>query len=291
MFSSPRLACENLQVPPLLSVNVARPTHERASRAGPSPWEGRASLMPPSLECAVERGLYRYRYSIYGGAAGGVNSAIFVRIRQFRLLPPAAAGDSPEKLISHFALLLDAGGLCMPPEAIDEGDELLVLISHTHADHCSGIAALCSARDLGGRKTRIVLPAVGAERVRQTLALSELLGDASGSTRYKVIIQPVITAAAEPAQASLLDDDDDMVTMPPAPPPVLERSRLPGDPLATGGGIVLRPLELGESIAADGVRIIVPFPTVREPSLSASDCIRIPQHGFVWPCGCVSEWV
>ena len=144
--------------------------------------------MPHSLECAVERGLYRYRYSIYGGAAGGVNSAIFVRIRQFRLPPPAAADGSPEQLVSQFALLLDAGGLCMPPEAIDEGDELLVLISHTHADHCSGIAALCSARDLRGCKTRIVLPAVGAEHVRRTLALSELLNDASGSTRYKVII-------------------------------------------------------------------------------------------------------
>jgi glyoxylase-like metal-dependent hydrolase (beta-lactamase superfamily II) len=161
--------------------------------------------MPNSLECAVERGLYRYRYSIYGGAAGGVNSAIFVRIRQFRLPPPAAADGSPEQLVSQFALLLDAGGLCMPPEAIDEGDELLVLISHTHADHCSGIAALCSARDLRGCKTRIVLPAVGAEHVRRTLALSELLNDASGSTRYKVIIQPVITTAAEPAQASPLD--------------------------------------------------------------------------------------
>ena len=218
--------------------------------------------MPHSLECAVERGLYRYRYSIYGGAAGGVNSAIFVRIRQFRLPPPAAADGSPEQLVSQFALLLDAGGLCMPPEAIDEGDELLVLISHTHADHCSGIAALCSARDLRGCKTRIVLPAVGAEHVRRTLALSELLNDASGSTRYKVIIQPVITTAAEPAQASPLDG------MEPA-----QASSL-GDPLATGGGIVLRPLELGEWIAADGERIIVPFPTVCEPSLSASDCIR-----------------
>jgi glyoxylase-like metal-dependent hydrolase (beta-lactamase superfamily II) len=206
-----------------------------------------------------------------------VNSAIVVRIRQFRLPPPAAADGSPEQLVSQFALLLDAGGLCMPPEAIDEGDELLVLISHTHADHCSGIAALCSARDLRGCKTRIVLPAVGAEHVRRTLALSELLNDASGSTRYQVIIQPVITTAAEPAQASPLDG------MEPA-----QASSL-GDPLATGGGIVLRPLELGEWIAADGERIIVPFPTVREPSLSASDCIRL--YGFVWPCGCVSEWV
>jgi len=225
------------------------------------------------MRVVVDRGPFRYRYALYGGSSGGVNSATFVQLQQMKLSP-----DDNEQLVSQFSVLLDAGGLAIPPEAIDSGDELIVLVSHTHADHVSGLPALCAARDLGGRKTRVLLPGTdgAAERVRQSIACSELLNDPNGGLRYQVTLQPVETAEPpddaridEPAAEGAVDETAIGVASEQTPPSPSTSSAL-ADALAYGGGTILSAAALGEAIAAGPSRFLIPFPTVH----------RVPSCGF-----------
>ena len=130
----------------------------------------------------------RLRFEVRGGAAGGVQSSMFVNCTQLKLPPAGSALPSaaaPLSVQSKYALLLDAGGLAVPAEAIDEPGELNLFISHTHADHCSGLAAVISARALNGNRTRVLAPALGdVGGLRETLALSARLNDPTGRIRY-----------------------------------------------------------------------------------------------------------
>ena len=105
------------------------------------------------------------------------NSAIHVWVEQRK-----AADSTEAPPATKYAILLDAGGLSVPTEAIDGGNDLQLLVTHMHSDHCTGIPALLAARTLNDKSTRVVLPhAADAEaRLRRVLALSEELNTNEG---------------------------------------------------------------------------------------------------------------
>ncbi len=142
----------------------------------------------------------QYRITVHGGASGGINSAMHVVVITTKQ-PHTASSQT----VSKYGILLDAGGLAMPPAAIDEGGELVVLCTHAHSDHCSGIPALAAARNLCGGRTRVLLPeADGAvEKLRAMISLSEEL-NAPGSDplRYAVALRGVQMGVAQ-AEAPL----------------------------------------------------------------------------------------
>ena len=82
----------------------------------------------------------------------------------------------PDAMCQVRQLSLDAGGLHVPPEAVSAGGTLLVLVTHGHFDHCSGLVALAGARGLihGGRKgqrlMRVLLPHALPGKLRQAMA-------------------------------------------------------------------------------------------------------------------------
>ena len=127
-----------------------------------------AHVRPPALTLVVDAPPSRLHFEVHGGAAGGIQSSIWVSVEQRK---PASGG-----LQGKYSLLLDAGGLAVPVPAVDTPGEQLVLLSHTHADHCTGVPALAAARALCQGCTRVLMPG-DPGRVRQALALSEALND------------------------------------------------------------------------------------------------------------------
>ena len=92
---------------------------------------------------SVPTAALRYDFGIAGGASGGINSATHITVEQRKV---DDALDAPPA--TKYSVLLDAGGLSMPTEAIDGGNDLCVLVSHMHSDHCTGLPALLAARTL-----------------------------------------------------------------------------------------------------------------------------------------------
>lgn len=149
---------------------------------------------------SVPAAALRYDFTIAGGASGGINSAIHVWVEQRK-----AADSTEAPPATKYALLLDAGGLSMPTEAIDGGNDLQLLVTHMHSDHCTGIPALLAARTLNDKSTRVVLPhAADAEaRLRRVLALFEELNTNEGEPYpFKLAIETAMPGAelAGPAQ-------------------------------------------------------------------------------------------
>ena len=95
---------------------------------------------------SVPTAALRYDFTIAGGASGGINSAIHVWVEQRK-----AADSTEAPPATKYAVLLDAGGLSMPTEAIDGGNDLQLLVTHMHSDHCTGIPALLAARVRQGK--------------------------------------------------------------------------------------------------------------------------------------------
>lgn len=101
---------------------------------------------------------HRLRFEVRGGAAGGIQSSMFVSCSQLKLpsatpgAQPASVADAataPLPVQSKYALLLDAGGLAVPAEAIDEPGAPLELKSSACA------SASCFCADIffrGGRR-------------------------------------------------------------------------------------------------------------------------------------------
>ena len=90
---------------------------------------------------SVPTAALRYDFTIAGGASGGINSAIHVWVEQRK-----AADSTEAPPATKYAVLLDAGGLSMPTEAIDGGNDLQLLVTHMHSDHCTHGAAAAGQR-------------------------------------------------------------------------------------------------------------------------------------------------
>lgn len=133
---------------------------------------------------------FGYRFTVAGGAAGGIASSLFLRVEQTKV--------ASEKTVSSYALLLDCGGLAVPAAAVDEGGTLDVLVSHVHADHCSGVPALAAARHLLGGRTRFLVGAEEAalDKLRQMIRLSEELNEPTGALRYLASVHALGTGSS-----------------------------------------------------------------------------------------------
>jgi ribonuclease BN (tRNA processing enzyme) len=121
-----------------------------------------------------------YELTFQGGGLAGVSSALLVSVKS-------------KKSNTSCRVLFDAGGLALPREVTKQHNNLPVLITHLHPDHCSGTHTLVSSRSLCGMSTKIFLPSHACvEDFKQILMLQEKIGrGAQKRYDYRYTVTPV----------------------------------------------------------------------------------------------------